>query len=694
MSRNLGCEAGSTGYDAPVLSQPPTASRAATGETDDSAALHRARVDSEIRDPLLPATRRVVASEELFRLLVTSVRDYAIFMLDPEGHVATWNPGAERLKGYTAEDIIGRHFSTFYPDEDIRAGKCEYELAGAIATGRFEDEGWRIRKDGSRFWANVVITAVHDRTGRLIGFAKITRDLSDRKQAEDERERFRMFIESVQDYAMFILGPTGRVESWNLGAERIHGYRASEIVGQHFSVFYPEDDIRVGTCELELEAAARDGRFEDEGWRLRSDGTQFWANVVITAIRDDSRRLVGFAKVTRDLTERRRAEDERTARIAAERAVQAKDEFLAMLGHELRNPLAPIVTALQLLKLRGEMRGVREYQVIERQVQFMLHLVDDLLDVSRVSRGKVALKKTAVDLRDSIARGVEIASPLFDHKGHHFEIQAPSYPVMVDGDEARLSQIFANLLTNAAKYTDPAGHISVIVWQDQAEVVVEVRDDGMGLTPELQPRVFDLFVQGPQSTDGGAAAPGGLGIGLALVRSLVQLHGGQVEARSDGPGQGSTFVVRLPAGQRIAPRRAGDRISAAFSSTAVTARRILVVDDNEDARMLLADILGALGHSVRDAGDATEALAVIREFSPEVAVLDIGLPGIDGYELAVELRKQVPGPVWLIAVSGYGAPADLARGQAAGFDRHLVKPVEIRRLIDTLAELTERSEPT
>jgi PAS domain S-box-containing protein len=502
-----------------------------------------------------------------------------------------------------------------------------------------------------------------------------------RKDGESD-ELFRLLVANVRDYAIFVLDPTGHVATWNIGAERIKRYRADDIIGRHFSVFYPDDDVRAGKCEMELEVAARDGRFEDEGWRLRSDGTPFWANVLITAIRNDAGTLVGFAKVTRDLTERKRNEDERAARLAAEQANRAKDEFLAVLGHELRNPLAPIVTALQLIKLRGDTPSPREVRVLERQVQQLMHLVDDLLDISRIARGKLELKQQVIDLRGPISRAIEIASPLIEHKGHHLEVDFPSHAMLVHGDEARLPQVFANLLTNAARYTDPGGHIFVRVWQAGTEAVIEVRDDGIGIDKDFLPRIFDPFVQGEQNGERGA---GGLGLGLGLVRSLVELHGGQVEVRSPGPRLGSTFTVRLPAVSQPPSRETGQQIAAAFSSE-TGQHRILVVDDNEDARGLLADILSQLGHDVRAVGDGPQALAMVREFTPDVAVLDIGLPGMDGYELAAELRRALPAAgVRLIALSGYGQASDRARSQAAGFDGHLVKPVEVRRLLDAIA---------
>jgi PAS domain S-box-containing protein len=364
-------------------------------------------------------------------------------------------------------------------------------------------------------------------------------------------ELFRLLVESVRDYAIFLLDPSGHVATWNTGAERIKGYRADEIIGRHFSAFYPAHEVAAGTCERELELAAREGRFEDEGWRLRKDGSRFWANVIISAVRGRRGELIGFSKVTRDLTERKAVEEERAARHAAEQANRAKDEFLAMLGHELRNPLAPIVTALQLMKLRGQGNLTREQQVIERQVNHMVRLVEDLLDVSRIAKGKLVLKKQVVDVRDIVARAIEIAGPLIEQRRHRVQVDAPPHEITVDADEGRLTQIFTNLVTNAAKYTNSGGHLQITVREDKREedreVAVGVTDDGVGIEPALLPRVFDLFVQGHQSAE---RAAGGLGIGLTLVRTLTQLHGGTVTAHSDGPGRGSTFTVRLPIVER------------------------------------------------------------------------------------------------------------------------------------------------
>jgi PAS domain S-box-containing protein len=497
----------------------------------------------------------------------------------------------------------------------------------------------------------------------------------------DNEQLFRLMIANVRDYAIFMLTPTGHIATWNLGAERIKGYSADEIIGKHFSLFYPQGDVDAGKCELELRVAARDGRFEDEGWRVRKDGTRFWANVVISAVRDVSGALVGFSKVTRDLTERKKAEEDRAARLAAEQANRAKDEFLAMLGHELRNPLAPILTALQLLKLRGDNLPLKEHQIIERQVKHMMHLVDDLLDVARITRGKVELKKRLLDLRVVLAKAIEIASPLFEQRNHNLELDVPSHALAIDGDEARLTQVIANLLTNAAKYTEPGGHIGVAVREGRGEIEIAITDDGAGIDPALLPQVFDLFVQGARTSE---RSIGGLGLGLTLVSKLTELHQGRVAAHSDGLGKGSTFTVTLPI---AAPTRA-EAPAPAVSQGARTVkpRRILIVDDNEDALILLAEALELAGHVVRTATDPAKALEVISEFKPELAILDIGLPVMDGYELATKIRQQLDsGSPRMFALSGYGQQSDRKKSLEAGFVAHFVKPVDVKQLIESIS---------
>jgi signal transduction histidine kinase len=369
------------------------------------------------------------------------------------------------------------------------------------------------------------------------------------------------------------------------------------------------------------------------------------------------------------------------ARAEAEAASRAKDEFVAMLGHELRNPLSPIVTALEILALRGE-AGTREHAVIKRQVHHLVRLVDDLLDVSRITRGKVALQREPLEIAEVVAQAVEMASPLLEQHRHRLEVDVPARGLGVSGDRVRLAQVVSNLLNNAARYTPPGGNVQVRAAREGDEVVLSVSDDGRGLPAEMLSRVFDLFVQGPRTPD---RHEGGLGIGLTVVRTLVVMHGGRVEARSDGPGRGSAFVVRLPCAAKATP---AVEPRPADAGRAAQPLRVLVVDDNADAAELLASLFRARGHEVRVAFDGPGALAVVDGWRPQVAVLDIGLPVMDGYELAGRLRERLgAGAPPMFAVTGYGQERDAERSLEAGFRTHFVKPVDGAALLRAVESL-------
>lgn len=369
------------------------------------------------------------------------------------------------------------------------------------------------------------------------------------------------------------------------------------------------------------------------------------------------------------------AASSRAEQVKAERANRAKDEFMAMLGHELRNPLAPIRTALELMRLRGTAGLERERAVIERQTDHLAGLVEDLLDVSRITRGTLQLRRERLRLSRIIARAAETAAPLFEQHRHQLTTDIADH-IIIDGDAGRMTQVFSNLLTNAAKYTDPGGRVSVSATLADGDVIVAVKDSGRGMSAEMLPRVFDLFTQERQNID---RSQGGLGLGLAIVKSLVELHGGQVGALSAGPDQGSTFWVRMPSIVEQSLEE-GATVDASCRAAGGGAS-VLIVDDNEDAALMLSDLLSGIGYATRVAHDAPQALAMADEYVPDVALLDIGLPAMDGYELARRLREK---PAWcevrLIAVTGYGQSSDRKRSLEAGFDHHLVKPIGLAAL--------------
>jgi PAS domain S-box-containing protein len=516
-------------------------------------------------EPLRTAgsTLALANGSDLFRLLVLSVRDYAIFALDPDGYVLTWNEGARRLKGYEAEEIIGRHFSTFYTPPAVADRYPDYELEVAGREGRYEDEGWRVRKDGTRFWANVVITALRGPDGSLVGFAKVTRDLTERRAAEEalrtSEERFRLIVHSVRDYGIFMLNPDGRVASWNLGAERINGYTAEEIVGRHFEIFYPPEDLANGKPALELVIAAREGRFEEEGWRLRKDGSRFWASVVITALRRADGTLAGFGKVTRDLTERRILEEkslENARRVAAaEAANRAKSEFLAAMSHELRTPLNAIGGYAELIAmgLRGPVTPdqASDLDRIRRSQQHLLAIINDLLNYSRLEAGQVTFDMGPVRVSEAVDAVVALMLPQAEAKS--LELVAAECPaeLTLRADRTKVDQILLNLVSNAVKFTPSGGRIAVRCTEWDRRLQIDVQDNGIGIPAEKLEAIFEPFVQVGRSLSN----PGeGTGLGLAISRDLARAMGGDLTVRS-ALNAGSTFSLFLPRQERGATGR-------------------------------------------------------------------------------------------------------------------------------------------
>lgn len=956
--------------------------------------------------------QRAKHEADQLRLLVQGTTEYAIFMLDPEGYIFTWNAGAERLKGYRADEIIGQHFSKFYPQEAIDRGWPAHELKVAKAGGRFEDEGWRVRKDGTQFWANVVITALHDDAGKFVGFSKITRDLTERKKSEEnarrlleeaagrraaeensrliqeQRERLHVTLASIGD-AVISTDAEGRINFLNLVAQELVGWTSEDATNQNLSdvlqivneetrqpvenpamraltegkivglanhtvliskegIERPIDDsaapmrdaegnvigsVLVFRDVSEQRGAAQEGRKNQEllqlihkigkighwewnsltdenkwspeiealyglppggfeggyqGWAkllhpddlskaeqdvrrametgeyfsefrvIWPDGSIHWLETRAHVFKDNQDKPVRIMGVNMDITERKqqeesarflaeasaalagvvdfestlqkvanlavpyfadwstvdvandngslrrvtvahqdankiamahdlireyppdpqspggpfavlrtgkpeivgeitdemlvqRASDERhlhliralglksyicvplivsgksfgvltfataesgrsynaadlalaedlahRAAVAIEntRLYQAlrdndrrKDEFLATLAHELRNPLAPIRNSLQILKMpRVDAATAQQTRdMMERQVHHLVRLVDDLLDVSRVMRGKIELRKEPAELATIVARAVETAKPLIEVQGHQLNLSVSPESLLLDADPIRLAQVVGNLLTNSAKYSEPNGYIWLTAQREGDQAVLKVRDTGIGIAPDMLPHVFELFVQADHAC---TKAQGGLGIGLTLVKNLVEMHDGSVEAHSAGLGKGCEFVVSLPLMSQKTPQPANAGLAEQNQAMPNSGQRLLVVDDNQDAATSLSMLLRLQGHEVRVAHDGPSALEAATTFRPDLIFLDLGMPGMDGYEVARRVRKM-PGleKTILAALTGWGQQEDRRRTTEAGFHHHLVKPPEPKALENLLASLPKR----
>jgi PAS domain S-box-containing protein len=517
-------------------------------------------------------------------------------------------------------------------------------------------------------------------------------DITERRRAEEQRReletRFTSLVKNIKEHAIFTLDPGGRITSWNVEAERILGYSGAEVLGKSFGIIFTPEDVAQGLPGLELRTALAQGRAEDERWHLRKNGERFWALGIVTPTCDAHGNHTGFSKILRDMTERKAAQDLLQHQAEAlKEADRRKDEFLAMLAHELRNPLAPIRTGLDRMRLKvppdSSLHPVMD--MVERQLEQMTRLVDDLLDVSRITRGKITLHKERVGLHAVITQAVETARPLIDARQHDLTY-TPSPELLLEADPTRLAQALSNVLSNAAKYTEKGGRIWLTVERDKGEAVVRVRDNGIGLEPAMLPTIFDLFTQANQAHK---HSPGGLGVGLTVAKRLVEMHGGSVTAHSGGEGQGSEFVFRLPLLKESGGAETAVRGGMESPGRTAGRRRILLVDDLADvAEDMAALVREAFGHEARTAHDGPTALRVAAAFRPELVLLDIGLPGMSGYEVARRLR-ELPGlgDAVLAALTGWGQEDDRRRAQEAGFNHHLVKPVGLKELQRLLAGL-------
>lgn len=504
-------------------------------------------------------------------------------------------------------------------------------------------------------------------------------------------ERFNLLAADATEHAIFLLGEDGHLICWNPGAEHLFGYQPNEIIGQHFSVFFAPEDIVTGQPEHELKRAREVGGASGVCWQVRKDGTRFWCRATVTPLRDEHNQVRSFARVVHDLTESQAQDAQKKRSDDLAQANRSQEEFMALLSHELRNPLSPILNALSILRRMKTNDPIIEQagDIINRQVVQMVRLVDDLLDISRITKGKLRLTKEKVELRIVANSAAETARPLMDARKHDFSVSLPTGPIWVAADPARLDQIVVNLLNNAAKYTDPAGLIRMNVSQEGADAVIRVRDNGVGIAPEMLPRIFDLFTQVDRTI---SRSDGGLGIGLALVRTLVEMQEGRVQAHSDGLGKGSEFTVKLPVVSAPAGQNATTVLEPGVNSR--RALRILVAEDNVDSADSLSLLLRLYGHDVEVARTGPTALEMALASRPDVVLMDIGLPGMDGYDVVRRLRQRPEfQTVTICALTGFTpSDADRQRQQQTGFDHYYVKPVNLETLLE-LFKTVEQQPP-
>jgi PAS domain S-box-containing protein len=627
------------------------------------------------------------SSEGRYRMLIDAVTDYAIYMLDPDGTITSWNPGAVRFKGYDECEIIGENFSRFYTEEDRKSGLPQRALATAEREGKFEQEGWRVRKDGTRFWAYVVIDPIRDRAGGLIGFAKITRDLTERKKAEAElresQEQFRRLVQGVTDYAIYMLSPEGYVSSWNSGAQRIKGYAPEDIIGQHFSRFYTEEDRQAGLPLQTLETAAREGRFEREGWRVRKDGTKFFANVVVDAIRNPDGSLLGFAKITRDITERmksaRALEETREVLLQAQK-MEAIGHLTGGIAHDFNNLLMAIQGSLELLQRRLPKTDPKVAQLLDNALQGAQRgtaLTQRMLAFAR----RQELKLAPLDIREVVLRMTNLLQSSLGPSVRietHFPLNLPK----VNADANQLELALLNLAINGRDAMPKGGSI-VIGATERTDVpglkagnylCVSVTDTGTGMSEETLKRATEPFF-----TTKGVGK--GTGLGLPMVHGMTEQSGGKLVLKSK-PGQGTSAELYLP----VAPGEAASaakEVAPGVSHTVKKHLSILTVDDDPLVALNTSALLEELGHTVYSASSAMLALEILRrEHKIDLLITDQLMPDMTGSELASRIRAekaQFP----IILATGY---AELAPGEGEGLPR-LAKPFSQRELADAIARV-------
>lgn len=617
---------------------------------------------------------------EMLRITLSSIGD-GVICTDERGCVTFLNPVAEFLTGWTQEIAAGHPLTEVFKivSEDSTEPTDNPALR-ALREGTvvgLANHTVLISRDGTERPIDDSAAPIRDDAGTPVGAVLVFRDVSDRKASEVALAHLAAIVESSDD-AIVSKSLEGIIRSWNSGAQRLFGYSPAEAIGNSITLIIPPDRL-----DEEREILARISRGERvdhfETVRVARDGRLIDISLTISPVRDSSGRIVGASKVARDITDRRHAE---AARIEADKR---KDQFIALLAHELRNPLAPLRNGLQVIKLAGhDPNAVAQAgEMMDRQLQHMVRLIDDLLDISRITQNKMELRRAAVLLTDVIRSAVETVRPAIEKAGHQFTISLPNEEIVLDADLTRLAQVFGNLLTNSTKFTSSGGQIWLTAQRQGNEAVISVKDTGIGIPAASLPNIFDMFSQVGRSVDPSA---GGLGIGLALVKALVEMHGGTVQAESEGLGKGTTFTVRIPA-LVTATNTTEAPVGGGIPETG-TRQRVLVADDSQDSAMSMGMLLKLLGNDVRVAHDGAEAVAIAETFRPEVILMDLGMPGLNGYEATQRIRKESWGKgIVIIALSGWGQDRDRARSRDAGCDGHLVKPVTLSDLEHLLKEL-------
>jgi PAS domain S-box-containing protein len=594
----------------------------------------------------------------------------ALHWVGPDGVILRVNQTELNLLGYELAEYVGRHIADFHVDRPVID-----DILTRLARGEtLRDFPARMRhKDGSI--RDVLINSnVLFEDGKFIHTRCFTRDVTGLKHASETQAILSAIVNSSDD-AIVSKTLDGIIQSWNQGAQRLFGYTPAETIGKSINLLIPPELQAEERSILErLRRGERIDHFETV--RITKDGRRIDISLTVSPIRDVTGRVVGASKVARDISDRKRIEQDLLEND------RRKDEFLATLAHELRNPMAPIRNSLEIMKRASGDLGLVEQArgTMDRQVAQMERLIEDLLDISRITRNRLELRNQTVDLASVVQHAVEGCRPLAEAAGHQVTVNLPPEPVLLHGDPVRLAQVFGNLLNNACKYTAPGGKIAITVERQGNEVLVSVKDNGGGISPETLPLIFDMFTQGDRTLE---RSQSGLGIGLTLVKQIVELHHGQVRATSDGLGRGSEFQVRLPI---RAARSTGDQPPTETPLRSPSPRRILVVDDNQDNAVSLAKLLKLAGHETQSAYDGVEAIAAAQQFQPDFVLLDLGLPKLNGFDVCRRLRAEPWGKhMMIIALTGWGQDEDRRKSTHAGFDGHLVKPLVYADLEELLA---------